>query len=59
MRSEYFGTTSQPFSGTTADGSPYNVIVRRRCTCLKCGQHRIDKSLEFDPKQEPKDPGTN
>jgi hypothetical protein len=52
-RSDFYAKTVQPYAGETADGTKYNVIVRRRCNCLKCGQQRIERSLELDPELEP------
>jgi len=49
-RGPYVGTCLvQDYEGHTADGRPYNRIVRRRCHCADCGQLRIDRSYEFDP----------
>ena len=51
-RRDYYGITRQHYAGTTGDGKPYNVIVRRRTVCADCGQNRIDRTLEFDPAVE-------
>ena len=45
-RSMYHHRTEQEFSGLAPDGHPYTHIVRRRCWCLSCGQHRIDRTYE-------------
>ena len=45
-RSPYRGTTTQSISGILDDGRPYNVIVWRYCTCLKCLQVRCDRTFE-------------
>lgn len=51
-RSEYLDRRAQEYRGLTAEGSPYNLIVRRRTQCLDCQQMRIDRTLEFDPTLE-------
>ncbi len=33
-------------SGVTPEGSPYSVVVFRRCKCANCGQTRIEKTFE-------------
>ena len=30
---------------------PFNRILWRRCNCLDCGQVRVDRTFEWDPKQ--------
>lgn len=35
--------------GVDASGQPYTQIVRRRTKCLDCGQHRMDRHVEFTP----------
>jgi hypothetical protein len=46
QRTGYTQTIVQAYSGLAKDRRPYTHIVRRRCQCLACGQHRIDRSLE-------------
>lgn len=52
-RLPYFGTPIRTKArGLKKDGSPYNVIVRRRTRCKDCNQLRLDFSQEFDPALE-------
>jgi len=48
-RAPYHRVTRHHFAGNTADGRPYNVIVRRHTRCLNCGQARVDRAYEFVP----------
>lgn len=45
-RSDYFGVLTQPIPGETPDGKLYTHIIRRRCACLDCDQHRIEITYE-------------
>ena len=47
-RARYHDSTTRVLrhAGTTQDGRPYNVVVRKRTWCLACGQVRIDVSYE-------------
>jgi len=45
-RSAYFSTTETAYEGTAPDGKPYTHIVRRRCACATCGQHRVEVAYE-------------
>jgi len=46
-RAEYRRKTVIVQTGRTPEGRPYNRIVLRPTNCLRCGQHRRDRSLEF------------
>lgn len=50
-RERYFGTHEVDASGLI-DGKPYNKVIFRRTACASCGQHRSDRSFEFDPERE-------
>lgn len=45
-RSEYGAIVTTAHAGILADGSAYDTVVRRRCSCLDCGQWRVDVSYE-------------
>ncbi len=49
-RGEYRGRTVQEYEGIY-NGQPYTAIVRRRCVCLNCGQWRVDRTFENNPKK--------
>lgn len=36
----------QASRGLTPDGEPFTHIIRRRTSCLNCGQCRIDRAYE-------------
>lgn len=45
-RSEYHGTVTHEISGITEEGAEFTHVIWKRCECLDCGQHRIDKYRE-------------
>tara|TARA_R110002072_G_scaffold238769_3_gene396395 strand:- start:15859 stop:16158 length:300 start_codon:yes stop_codon:yes gene_type:complete len=46
-RTKYEQTQQIESSSLTTDSQLREVIVLRRCTCLKCGQHRVDRCREY------------
>jgi len=50
QRAGYLDKVVQKMAGT-ADGKPFNRIVRRRTRCLDCGHPRIDRSFEYVPSK--------
>jgi len=50
-RQDYTNTMMQQYRGIAPDGVPYSRIVRRRTRCVHCGQVRIDRTYEYDPKE--------
>lgn len=50
-RTAYFNTRTIHVRGLL-DGKPFNKVVLRRTACKNCGQHRVDRSHEFDPDLE-------
>jgi len=48
QRSKYHGTVERMIAGTQA-GRPHTHIIWRRCACLDCGRHRVEKTYENRP----------
>lgn len=44
-RRPYTKKTEQAYAGQDETG-PYTHIIRRWTSCLKCGQHRIERTFE-------------
>lgn len=45
-RTPYSGTVTVAASGVDQTGQPYTHVVKRWTKCAKCGQARVDQSLE-------------
>lgn len=45
-RAAYASKHEQPYSGLDPLNQPFTHIIRQRTSCLDCGQHRIDRTLE-------------
>lgn len=57
-RRPYDSRHVQEFDGIDTEGRPFTAIIRRRTTCLDCGQHRIDREYWYsltmpDPTEPP------
>lgn len=51
-RDPYLTKDVQVYAGIDlVTGKPYTAIVRRRCRCTDCGQHRIDRHLVNEPRR--------
>lgn len=50
-RAKYVNRNEHEFAGTDSDGRPYTHVVKRRTSCLDCGQHRIDRHFENRPSR--------
>ena len=48
-RSDYRNTKRSDISGRTPEGVIYTAVVWRTCTCLDCGQVRVERELIFEP----------
>lgn len=44
-RTGYFGTVVNEYQGEF-NGRPFDRIVKRRTSCVDCGQHRVDWTYE-------------